>query len=110
MNTRKPCLYALLTTALLLFAVSGPVTFAKGKGSGPRPPRKSWQVPKRDVNALADCDARVPGIKGGWDPLTGYFIYDSENSEKYKECLKTRHGWFELGPPEWAKGTMAPPR
>jgi hypothetical protein len=110
MNTRKPCLYSLLATALLLFAVSGAITFVEGKKSGPRPPRKSWQVPQRDVNAMGDCQKRVPGVKGSWDILTGYFIFEGKNSEKYKECLKTRHGWFELGPPEWAKGTMAPPR
>lgn len=81
-----------------------------GTMGGPRPPQQSWKIQQRDVNAMADCQAQVPGVKGIWDPSTGYHLFEGENAEKYRECLKTKHGWFELGPPEYAKGTMAPPR
>lgn len=90
---------------LVIIALSGCVSM-----EGPRPPKQSWTIQQRDVNAMADCQAQVPGVKGIWDPLTGYHLFEGEDSGKYRECLKTKHGWFELGPPEWAKGTMAPPR
>lgn len=89
---------------LITTAVSGCQTMG-----GPRPPHQSWTIQQRDVNAMGDCQARVPGVKGIWDPLTGYHLFEGDNAEKYRQCLKTRHGWFELGPPEWKAGTMAPP-
>ena len=90
---------------VVLFAIAGCI--ATG---GPRPPKTSWTIDQRDVNAMAECQAQVPGVTAVWDPMTGYHLFEGEASEKYKECLKTEHGWFELEPPDWKKGTMAPPR
>jgi len=81
-----------------------------GTVEGPRPPQKNWKIQQRDMNAIADCQAQVSGVKGTWDPLTSYYLFEGENAEKYRECLKTKHSWFELGPPDFAKGTMAPPQ
>lgn len=77
---------------------------------GPRSAQQNWNLPQKDINAMADCHAQIPDVKGIFDPITGYFIHKGENAEKFRQCLKTKHGWFELGPPEYATGTMAPPR
>jgi len=77
---------------------------------GPRPPKSGLNFQKRDVNALVDCEAQYPDQDGIMDPLVGYFAYVGPDAENVRQCLVTEHGWFELGPPEWPQGTMAPPR
>lgn len=77
---------------------------------GPRPPKHSWQISQGDVNAMADCQSQARNVHGTWDPNTNYHLIEGEDAEKNRQCLKEKHGWFELGPPEYAKGTMAPPR
>ena len=77
---------------------------------GPRPPKQTWKIAQQDVNAMADCQSQAPNVKGIWDPLTGYYAYEGKDAEKNRQCLKIKYGWFELGPPEFTKGTMAPPR
>lgn len=77
---------------------------------GPRPPTKSWQPHQQDVNAMADCESNAPNIRRVYDPLTGYYVFEGADAEKNRQCLKTKYGWFELEPPEWTPGTMAPPR
>jgi hypothetical protein len=96
---------ALALSGTLMIAVTGCQTM-----DGPRPPKQSWTVQQEDVNAIADCQAQAPGVRVIWDPLTGHHLFEGENAEQCRQCLKTKHGWFELGPPEWAAGTMAPPR
>ena len=78
--------------------------------SGPRPPKSGVQLEKRDVNAMAECEAQWHDFQGIFDPRNGYFLYEGKDAEKIRHCLKTKYGWFELGPPEYNKGTMAPPR
>ena len=76
----------------------------------PRPPKQSLTVTQSDVNAMADCELRYPNVEGTWDPLTGYFLYKGPDAQNNRSCLVEEYGWFELGPPEFSKGTMAPPR
>lgn len=82
----------------------------KGTVAGARPPTQTWQVPQRDINDLADCQSQAPNIGRTFDPLSGYFLFEGSDAEKYRKCLKEKHGWFNLGPPDYEKGTMAPPR
>lgn len=77
---------------------------------GPRPPAESWSLHQADVKAMADCEKQNPGAMGIWDPLTGYFKYGGARARNAMKCLVDQHGWYELGPPEFAPGTMAPPR
>jgi len=77
---------------------------------GPRPPKQSWNIPQGDVNDLADCESQYPEAKGIWDPLSGYFLYEGKDADNIRRCLVEKHGWSELGQPEFAEGTMAPPR
>ena len=96
---------------LVMCIVSGCVTM-----DGPRPPRNGFlegniQEQQRVINELVgNCKEQAPDVEVIMDPLTMYYMFEGENADKYKECLKTKHGWFELGPPEYGKGTMAPPR
>ena len=77
---------------------------------GPKPPKQSWTVPQSEVNAMGDCKSRYPKVNGIWDPLTGYFAFTGADAENNRRCLIENYGWFELGPPEFTKGTMSPPR
>jgi hypothetical protein len=92
-------------TGILMIMMTGCASM-----EGPRPPKQSWKIPQEDVNAMVDCQSQAPNVKGIWDPFTGYKLFEGEDAEKIRQCLKDKYGWFELGPPEYAKGTMAPPR
>ena len=85
-----------------------------GIKDGPRPPTNdislSLKMLQRDMNALTDCESWAPNVKSIYDPLTGYHLFEGADAETIRKCLKTNFGWFELVPPEWAPGTMAPPR
>jgi hypothetical protein len=73
---------------------------------GPRPPDQSWKQPRSDGVALLDCASSYPAYQPIWDPTTNYYLI----AKRFRECLKTKYGWYELGPPEYSAGTMAPPR
>ena len=79
---------------------------------GPRPPKSTMptDIPQKDINSISACEERYPDQDGVFDPLNGYFMWVGPDSENVRQCLKAEHGWFELSPPEWAQGTMAPPR
>ncbi len=88
------------------------IVFAAGcaNTSGPRPPASGLDVPNYVLNANVDCQSMYPEAEGGWDMGTGYFLYEGADTEKMRRCLIDKYGWYELGPPDWREGTMAPPR
>jgi len=77
---------------------------------GPRPPKHNWNISQSDVNDMADCESHYPNAKSIWDPFTNYYAYEGGDADNIRRCLMEKHGWFELGPPEFTEGTMAPPR
>ena len=97
--------YAAFLISLILLMPSGCANVG-----GPRPPNQSFTVPQSDINDMGDCQAEYPDAKGIWDPLSGYFLYEGKDADNIRRCLVEKHGWFELGQPEFAEGTMAPPR
>ena len=97
--------FAVFLMSFILLMVSG-----CADTGGPRPPKQSWNIPQSDVNDMADCKSIYPDVEMTWDPLSGYFLYEGGDAENIRRCLVDKHGWFELGKPEFAEGTMAPPR
>lgn len=65
-------------------------------------------IPTQEAaNAIANCESpQVSRVI--YDPLSGYYIFDGENAEDLRKCLINKHGWKELGPPEYKTGTMQP--
>jgi hypothetical protein len=94
-------------TILMVFVI---VALTGFKAGGPRPPQFELMIKERDAKQQIFCEEQVGEVNGLYDPLNGYYLFEGENAEQMRECLKTNYGWFELGPPEYKEGTMAPPR
>lgn len=97
--------YATTLMGIVLITASGCVT-----SGGPRPPMHTYKPPQSDANAWIGCQTQTPDVKAIYDPLTGYYKFEGEKAVQMRRCLINKHGWFELRPPEWRAGTMAPPR
>ena len=91
----------LLSVSLLLTACS----------SMPRPARETNldDLPQKYFDAINDCSLKYPDQEQSFDRTTGYFYWEGKDAANVRECLKTKHGWFEYGLPDWKPGTMVPP-
>jgi len=78
--------------------------------TGPRPPTFGLNLPSYIPTAVENCESMYPSVESGVDLGTGYFMFEGVDAEKARQCLVEKHGWYELGPPDWREGTMAPPR
>ena len=76
--------------------------------SRPSPPR-SFDPSQASINALADCKQTAPDARIVWDPINRLNLIDGPGAGAFRRCLVERHGWTELGPPEYAAGTMSSP-
>ena len=95
----------ILKRAISLVCIAIMIGIGCAATEGPRPPDQSWKQPKSDGVALLDCSSSYPTYQPIWDPTTNYYLI----VKRFRECLKTKYGWYELGPP-YSAGTMAPPR
>jgi hypothetical protein len=96
----------------VISSVSIVLVFATGCAAtdGPRPPTSGMDMPGYIPAAVQDCESMYPSAEGLVDLGTGYFLIEGDEAEKARQCLVEKHGWYELGPPNWRAGTMAPPR
>ena len=97
----KP-VFCMLVSVGLLFA---------GCSSMPRPAAETNldDLPQKYFDAINDCSLKYPDQEQSFDRTTGYFYWEGKDADKVRECLKTDHGWFEYGLPDWKPGTMVPP-
>jgi hypothetical protein len=62
-----------------------------------------------DMSEISDCQEDSPNVTYMLDPAHGHYLISGADTQKMKDCLKSRYGWTEKGPPQFKPNVMAPP-